>query len=51
MFRRNRKFLRATGEAADEVQNQPWLPTEADEDSNLSEEQQSTTELQGVEQE
>ena len=51
MFRRNRKFLRATGEAADEVQSQPWLLTEADEDSNLSEEQQSTQEVQGVEQE
>ena len=43
--------MRATGEAADEVQSQPWLPTEADGDNNLSEEQQNIPELQGVEQE
>ena len=36
---------------ADKVLSQPWLPTEADEDSNSSEAQQSTSEPQGVEQE
>ena len=51
MFRRNRKFLRATGEVADEVLSQPWIPTEADEDSNSSEAQQSSSEPQGAEQE
>ena len=51
MFRWNHKFLRATGEAADVVQSQPWLPTEADKDRNLSKEQQSIPELQEVEQE
>ena len=51
MFLRNRKFLRATGEVADEVLSQPWIPTEADEDSNSSEAQQSSSEPQGAEQE
>ena len=46
MFRRNRKFLRATGEVADEVLIQPWIPTEADEDSNSSEAQQTSSEAQ-----
>ena len=36
---------------ADEVLSQPWIPTEADEDSNSSEAQQSSSEPQGVEQE
>ena len=51
MFRRNHKFLRATGEVADEVLSQPWIPTKADEDSNSSEAQQSSSEPQGAEQE
>ena len=48
MFRWNRKFLRATGEVADEVLSQPWIPTEADEDSNSSEAQQSSSEPQAT---
>lgn len=54
MLRRNRKFLRATGEEADIATSQAWLFTGTNEDSDIPEESgQNTTpsEAQGEGQE